>query len=276
MTSIAAVIPAGPGDDPRDTVASVIAHTRAPHQIVVVDDTGRRDALARALRDVDVIPSPPRAPGAHGGLWVKLAAGYRHALTHFRFDFLLRLDADALVLAPGLEDVAAARVEADRSIGMLGSYRFGPDDTPRDFAPARRHLRSELGLRGLRKPALRRRLRELHAHARSNGYVDGEHCLGGAYLHTRSAVEALAARGWLDLPVLAASGLGEDHLFALLTVAAGFRIADFGRSGDPLALRWQSLPASPDDLLASGKLVAHSVRAWNGLDEAAIRAALRP
>ena len=111
----------------------------------------------------------------------------------------------------------------------------------------------------------------LRSRADANGYEPGEHPLGGAYIHSGAAVRAMHRNGWLDLPLLAHSGMGEDHLFSLLTVAAGFRIADFGGPDDPLAVRWRGLPAHPSQLLADGKLVTHSVRSWEDLDEAAIR-----
>lgn len=68
------------------------------------------------------------------------------------------------------------------------------------------------------------------------------------------------------------SNLCDDHIMPLLTVAGGYRIADFGGPADPLALRWRGLPAHPLDLLAAGKLATHSVRSWADLDEQQIRA----
>jgi hypothetical protein len=57
----------------------------------------------------------------------------------------------------------------------------------------------------------------------------------------------------------------------LLTVAAGYHIADFGRPADPIALAWKGLPAHPEELLARKKLVTHSVRSWESLEESQIR-----
>jgi hypothetical protein len=271
----AVVMPVGPNDEALDSVRSVLHFIAAPRAIVLVDDTqGRVDlAAAAALSDdVEVLPAPANAAGGQGGLWVKLAAGYRRALERCPFDVLLRMDADALVIGPGVETAARQRFGADPQLGMLGSYRIGPDGGVRDWTPAARILRRESGVRGrLRDPRLRTLLLRLRARADAHGYEAGEHPLGGAYLHSRAAVDALQANGWLDLPLLARSRLGEDHLFSLLTVAAGFRIADFGGPGDPLALRWRGLPAHPSQLLADGKLVTHSVRFFGDLDEAAIR-----
>jgi hypothetical protein len=275
--SCAVVVPAGPADDTLDTLDSVLQYVSPPRRVIVVDDTGGR--LAGLDRpDVDVIPAPPRAPGGQGGLWVKLCAGYRHALDTFDPDIILRLDADALMLGPGLVERAGAKFHGGRStshrpLGMLGSYRIGPDGGRRDWTPAARLLALEAGVLGLRRPAVRRTLRNLLTAA--TGYRSGEHPLGACYLHTAAAVRAMRAAGYLDLPELAASGLGEDHLFALATVAAGFRIDDFGGPDDPLAVTWKGLPDAPERLVARGKLVTHSVRSYGTLTEPQIRARFR-
>jgi hypothetical protein len=271
------VMPAGPGEDVADTLESVRAYTDPSRAVVVVDDS-RTPALAQRLsgdRDVLVVPAPAGAEGSRGGLWVKLAAGYRAAVERFTFDVLLRMDADALLLRPGIEHAALDRFAVSPGVGMLGSYRVGPDGAARDFAPAAAILEAECGARGLRHPSLRRTLRHVRAAAEDRGYVAGAHPLGGAYIHSPDAVRALLDAGLLDLPVLARSRLGEDHLFAMLTVAAGYGIDDFGGPGQPLALRWIGLPDHPDALLAGDAMVTHSVRSWGDLDESAVRALFR-
>jgi len=274
-TALAVIIPAGPADDVADTVASVVHFTSAPRFIVVIDDTGRavRETLEASSTDVHVIPAPPDAPGVLGGLWVKLAAGYRYVLDNFSFDVILRLDADALVIGHGIARSASERFATDDRLGMLGSYRLGYDGGHRDWEPAARILDRECGLRGIDRPRMRHLLRTLRSIAVENGYVRGEHPLGGAYLHSKSAVHAIAERGWLELSPLRHSHLGEDHIFALLTRAAGFEIGDFAGPDDPMALEWKGLPAGPAELLARHKVITHSVRSWGQLNEAEIRTA---
>ncbi|WP_067482137.1 hypothetical protein [Actinomadura hibisca] len=272
---LAVLIPAGPADDAPDTVASVLHYAAEPVLVAVVDDTrGRRPDMA-ALRSlgppVVVLPAGPARPGTYGGLWTKLAAGMRHIVENADFDLLLRLDADALLLTRGLEEAARERFAADPGLGALGSYRVGPDGGARDWTYAARVLRIESGLLGLRKPALRRRLRALLAEARASGYVFGEHVLGGACVYRKETVHAMHRRGLLDLPELSDSNAGEDFLFGLLTAAAGYRLGDFGGPGDPMALRWKGLPAAPERLVAEGRAVTHSVRFYEDLDEREIR-----
>ncbi|MEO3784327.1 hypothetical protein ABGB12_13410 [Actinocorallia sp. B10E7] len=267
---MAVVVPAGPRDDVADTVRSVLRWVERPAIVVVVDDTGGR-LPELGGPPVTVVPAPSGAPGGQGGLWVKLAAGMRYALDHADFDLLLRLDADALVLGPGLAGRAAERFAAAPRVGLLGSYRVGPDGAARDWSPARRVLAGELGVRGLRAPALRGLLRELCREASGHGYELGAHPLGGAYVFRAETLRAMRSLGRLDLPVMARSGAGEDHLFGLLTFACGYAVDDFGGPGDPLALRWRGLPCAPEQLLQEGRLVTHSVRFWQETQEREIR-----
>jgi hypothetical protein len=247
-----------------------------PELVVVIDDTHGRGIGLEDPRIIVFTP-PDSPPGPCGGLWVKLAAAYRYAVEHADFDILLRLDTDALILGPGIAQAAVGRFAQDPTVGTLGAYRVGPDGGKRDWTPARKMVRAELGLRGMRHPATRRRMRALVAAAHE--YVPGEHALGGATLLRGDMVREWCRRGMLDYRELGNCILGEDHLFGLLTVAAGYRIGDFSRPQDPLAVRWIGLPAAPAELLAAGKLITHSVRSWEDMQEAEIReyfAAHRP
>src|ERR1700722_16498266 len=171
------VLPVGPADNALDPVESVITYVASPRAVIVVDDTGGSGTDMRVLQslspDIDVIPAPPNAEGNRGGLWIKCAAGYRHAVENYDFSCLLRLDADALMIGSGLEGAAIARFANDPNIGLLGSYRVGPDGGTRSFESAARQLRRETGPLGWRHPRVRRVLRGLVAEANRHGYVSG-------------------------------------------------------------------------------------------------------
>jgi hypothetical protein len=276
---IAVIVPAGPQDDVFDTLDSVVRYTDSSRIILVIDDAGlgmTKDGPARlrALSpDIAVLTAPAAPAGTRGGLWVKVSAGYRWVLDRYEPGLVLRLDTDALMIGPGLEDIAERVFASEPQVGLLGSYRIGPDNGLRDFSWAARQLRQEAGPRGLVHPRIRRQLRHYRRLAVRNGYADGEHVLGGALIHSAAAIQAIADNGWLtESRSLEQSRMCDDHLLSLLTVAAGFRIADFGGPDDPMALAWRGLPAHPADLLASGKLVTHSVRAFGDLTEQQIRA----
>jgi hypothetical protein len=270
------VIPVGPGTEVDDTLHSVLAFN--DDVVVALVDDSDRDLSQRANARTIVVPAPSGAPGGQGGLWVKVTAGYRALLQRATPGLVVKMDTDALFLATGLAERADAVFDTRPDVGLLGAHRTSPDGSRRDFGSAARLLRAELGARGLRDRHLRRHLRRLVA-AAGPDYEYGEHALGGAYIHRGTVVMAMLRAGLLDAPVLARSRLGEDHLMALATLAAGYQIADFSRPGDPMAVKWRGLPMSPQDLIATDAMITHSINYWNGMDEAAVReffAARRP
>lgn len=274
----AVIVPAGPRDDVVDTVRSVLCHATCPQVVVVIDDTrGQQDLRSLASEPgVHIIPAPAARSGTTGGLWVKVGFGYRWLFERYRPDVVLRLDADALVIGPGLVSRATATFRDDPGIGLLGAYRLGPDGGLRDFGWLARQVRRECGLPGrLARPAVRRALLPIVAAARSNGWAAGGHVLGCVCLSPGPVLEEIGRRGWFDLPDLEASRLFDDHLLSLCTVAAGYRLEDFNGPDDPIAVQWKGLPMSPDELLNRGKLATHSVRSWADLGETEIRAAFR-
>jgi hypothetical protein len=265
---IAVVIPAGPRDDIADTLDSVLRYTGPSRIVVIVDDTSVHPEPAP---DVRVVKAGQARPGTQGGLWVKTAPAYRWILQNYEPGIVLRLDADAVILGPGLEAAAEQAFRRNPEVGLLGAYRLGPDGGRRDFLPAARQLRAEIGPRGLRRPKLRAGLRRCVRLAREHGYVDGEHVLGCAFLLRAEAIRDIDRTGCFSQRWLEASRLGDDQIMSLLTVAAGHQIADFGGPADPLAVKWRGLPAHPSELLEQGKLVTHSVRSWGDLTERQIR-----
>jgi hypothetical protein len=278
---IGVVLPVGPKDTEAalDTLSSALYYLDESRIIVVVDDSGKHREFAAKVRELSaeivVLPAPPRAPGGFGGLWVKIASGYQWLLEHYHPDIILRLDADALIIGAGLEDCASREFAENPQVGLLGSYRTDPNGRVRDWSWAARRLNIETGTRGLRHPRRWRRLRLFATLAAQHGYIDGEHVLGGGYIHSFDAAYAIYVKGWFNQPCFGTSKLGEDHIMGLLAVAAGYRIADFARPDDPMAVKWRGLPSHPDELLANKKLVTHSVRAWGTLNEADIRAIFR-
>lgn len=263
------VIPAGPRDDLPDTLRSVLRYVDA-EQVIVIDDTkGRGIEFSHdKLTIISAVINSSRFSTC-GQLWVSLAAAFRHVVETTEFDLLLRLDADALILGPGIGEAASARFERYPKLGALGAYRTGPDGGTRDWTPARKVIKAELGLRGLRRPSTRKTLRKLLADA--PGYVLGEHILGAAVVYRGQTIRAMYDRGLLNLAEFANSGVDEDYLFGLITVATGYEMGDFSGPEDPMAVRWKGLPAAPAELLKAGKLVTHSVRSWGGMGEREIR-----
>jgi len=278
------VMPVGPHEDPadyRDTLRSVAAYAEPSTSVLLLDDTARPD-LRRSVADigvrVDVLAGPGRS-GLRGALATLVCRGLAHAVGPMGAGQVLRMDSDAVMIGPGLEAAARQAFAADPGIGALGSFRTGPTGVARDFGPAVELFDDDLGRRGLRHPTWALSLRRLLRTAERQGYERGEHALGAALLLSRPVLLVCARRGWISAaggPAGAgAGGVGDDHLLGLLVRAAGFRTADFGRPGEPLAVSWRGLPARPEELMASNAKVVHSVKSWGDQRESDVRAVLR-
>jgi len=304
----AILIPAGPLTAVgflEDTVSSVHHYIgRTASHVVVIDDSrdGRFRGLQQADSGVTVLDAPDCREGLsavsqRGSLFAKQAAGLRWLLNHVRFDALLKMDADALVTGPAPHHAAIALWEGRPDVGVVGALmRWGNGvDKAHAMASKGRQLSAEFYGRGLQwrdvaTDALRaspralsgllrrvRWMRTLHrivADAEQHGYVRGATCTGGAYFVNPRALEAMQARGFLEpafANLFAVSGLSEDSLVALVAYACGFCLSDPTPERDPLAINWQGLPMSPEELVRRGKAIVHSVRDGR-YGEAAVRA----
>ena len=118
------LISSAPRDDVVDTVDSV--RTFLPEWHIVVIDDGLPDVRGSGLpHDVTVLPPLNYPRNTLGGLWMKYCYGLRFVLVNYPCEFILKLDADALVVASGLETEISARLR--RSAGWR---RGGVPDRP--------------------------------------------------------------------------------------------------------------------------------------------------
>ena len=274
MSGGVVLISSAPRDNVVDTVDSV--RTFLPECRVVVIDDGMPDPRDKGLPDdVTVLPPLNYPRNTLGGLWMKYCYGLKFILANYPSDFIVKLDADALVIASGLES-EARRVFTDPRVGLAGVYRLDPSGGRRDFSPITRAIAGETaGLRSWIRPLARGPLRSLLVEARQNGYELGEHALGAVNVIRTKMVEEIARRGWLELKGLHTSHVPEDALLSLTTRAVGFTIAELGGRDGPFAVTWKGLPASPPQLAASDALVIHSVRSWKDWTEDEIRSFFR-
>lgn len=282
------VIPVGfreAREDVEDTAASVL-HYLGPEAkllLAMAHDYPHAAQLSTRLPWADILPvSLP--PGAAGRLWHKLAYALDYAVSRYRFEVLLKMDVDALVIGPRPQDDAAGYFRAHPRAGMLGAYKLKYNGRNRDFSPQYRHFRRDLtedkrqlarfgtGYSARNRLPLRAMLilRVLEAKRRAD-YQLGESVLGGAYFLSSEAVAHMARRGDLSRPRFGESRADEDAIFSLLVKSTGLALVDYGFDGCPMAMSWKALPASPHELVTKGKKVVHSVRAWHDWDEATIR-----
>jgi hypothetical protein len=289
------VIPAGPSPQEFERIVDVMAslHHFEPGvtRVVIVNDehTGRDDLMAAAgpLADRTTIIENPRDPAADGwseGVLVGIAAGLQELVTNSPdLDWVLRMDSDALAIAP-FDAAVSERFASDPGIGLVGTYLLDIDGTPRDIGraavPVRRlHMPVSLwkAQRTVKTSLVgvgRERRRVIDA-ARRHGYGWGEHCQGGAYGLSMAAVHAVADAGWLDCALWKGSFVSEDLIMSIQILALGYRIEGMSSPGEPFAVRHVGLPAPPRALHDAGYAIVHSLKGNEGLTEDEVRAQFR-
>jgi hypothetical protein len=233
MIGGAVLICSAPRDDVVDTVDSVQTFL-LDGRIVVIDD-GVPDVRGNGhLGDVTVLPPLNYQRNTFGGLWMKYCYGLEFIIVSYPSNFILKLDADALVVAPGL-GTEIERVFADPHVGLAGVYRIDPPGGRRDFSPIARAVAAETeGLRSWIRLIARGPLRSLLVEAQRHGYEAGEHALGAAN------VVRTKMPGGLGSPWLVGFERPSDFARAgrrplsLTTRAAGFTNAELGGRGDHL------------------------------------------
>ncbi len=263
----------GPGENElerlSDTLDSVRAHAPAEElRLTLTDDSPEprhlecfwpgASVVRTALWDQHV-PDPVSAR----------TAGLVEALKRAEGAFALKLDTDAVVVAPFADSIRSI-LSRDRSIGIVGAYDLAADGGRRDWSmwPALiRRTRWPIrvvptgGLLPqitIPNPSRRKTARAVIRAAMANAsYSLGAHCLGGAYA---VSPRLFARRELLDWRPWVRTRVGEDILLGLLCGAAGLRMQGAVGEGEPFAVSWKGIPAEPARLLERGHSIVHSVK----------------
>lgn len=291
--SFALYMPIGPGDSEAaqaaDTVDSVIHNGDGLTWVVLVDDAPEPRSSPPLWRvpsgcRVTVIRNPrqDRRHGHTGGLCVAdlVALRYVHAVTGV--DFVLKLDTDALVVAPFVDDVRrvlTARPDAGL-LGVIGDS-FAPDRTyrlTRSVASVMERIlslpdtqealaepgRERLGpYAGLARDRYDRLIvaRGLLRQAVQHGYRLGEYCQGGGYVVSRRMLDAIADAGAFADPLFWEQvNVGEDVMLAMQCGAVGLRLYDAPTEGVRFAIHPGRLPLSCADVVRARYSIVHSIK----------------
>jgi hypothetical protein len=279
--SVGVLLPVGPGDTEVARARDVVASVRrwSPDALILIVDDDRDD---RALSSLGVAVLRTSLPKSGFDAYAAMTAGTLEGLRWLaarRVDLALKLDTDALVVGPFAEALHHAFCAAPE-IGVRGRYRLTVDGRPRGFEPVRAQIRMLRAPVRIYRAGDRRRLRPAGPRAwrrtagilrcaRAHGYQDGEHCLGGSYAVGAAAMAAMARRGMLDhARDWAGTRASEDVVLGLITRAVGYEMAD-----DPLfGVSWRGLAAEPEELIAQGHAIVHSVKDPEGCSEWDLRA----
>jgi hypothetical protein len=275
-TDIVLVIPIGPGSHAGfviDTIESYMHYTARPYKVILTDDShqGTGKQVQSALPFCDLLYTK-KPMGGWAGLYINLSNAYRYAMENYSFKALLKLDTDALVIAPEPEKEALALFESDPLAGMAGQYPFTYKGEPWNIRwPRQRIINSTRTWKFFARPLANWQLIYYHRKALQNSYITGESVFGGAYFISRNCLAALHNQGLLPRNSFKSLNLGEDHLFSLLVKASGFSLNSLSAPEGPVGCSWKDLPAAPEQLLLDGKKIIHSTRNWNDWNEQKIR-----
>jgi len=289
------VMPAGPGGPEieriRDTLESLHFYEPDVDRVVIVDDDWEahrdlRSAAGPLAERTTVVPNPrPRnCDWWSDGVLIGISAGLELLLLEGSVDWVLRMDTDALVIAPFSAQITDA-FDRDPDLALAGSCDRevgGGTREVRQFArPFRKmlapvsiwrggepHVRTSLVGRGRERSQLIRA-------AQRRGYRFGEHCQGGAYAVSMPAVRRLRARGWVDGHLWYGSRLPEDVIMAVQTCALGMHARSMSDDGEPFAVQHVGIPRDPQFLHDHGYALVHSVKSQEGWTEDELRRRFR-
>lgn len=267
-------MPAGPGDRDvlLDTYAS--AHASSPGEVaLLVTDDWTPDATRAAIQAVvpDAVVVRPRIPsGGPPRMWPVTKLALHAALTHFEFDYLIKLDTDAIVVGPDWISVIDEAVQAaagPRPVGIAGTFRDRPDGEQETDAPYHRKvLAGELPHDA--------KLADWHGRALVGGWPEGNIVQGGCLVLTRALCDAIAAEGGVTYTPRLRTIVSEDLLLTVLAYATGFQAGSLGGPAGPFAIANKHLPLPLDELVdpASRWRVTHSTKVGiDGEPEAEVR-----
>jgi hypothetical protein len=170
-----------------------------------------------------------------------MLSAFRWVARHTDAEFVVKLDSDALVIAPFADPVRQALADHPAA-GVFGSYLRDPNGVSRGYAgmaalvarlhrlvlteyePNRFGRRFPLAIWG--RPLLMRR--HIDAAVR-NGYPYGQHVSGGAYAVRGAMLQQMNALGYLNDPTIwADTDMSEDVMVGMYAWASGFGL---GRAG---------------------------------------------
>lgn len=316
----AALIPVGPSsadvDRLCDLLDSLTSLEPAARLCVLIDDSKGKQKLETIHEsypslDVVVLPNPrdrerPASRGRSPCLAAGVLSGLAWVQANANVDFVLKLDLDALVIAP-FHDAVTSFLQAHNNAGVVGCIGETCDRTHerylrvlslRSFFRRAMFVASAVRLTGAGSVArfVKRWPRPLIAgysidvlleqydafnslsqelsSAVSNGLSSHRYCQGGAYAIAPRMLDRMAIDGYFDhsefwgvLPYF-----GEDTVTAMYAYAVGLDALDFSDVGQVFGLSYNGLPFSPDELVARGYALTHSVKNDPRFTEAEIRA----
>ncbi|MGC9949066.1 MAG: hypothetical protein ABSF64_22080 [Bryobacteraceae bacterium] len=269
----AAIVPIGPGAVEvrrfHDLLDSLFAYEPEARLCVTIDSARRARRVApRGNRSRGCQFVTLRAPYQDQGepLMGRLSAGILLALRTVqqtgRFEFVLRMDTDALAIGR-FQDAIRALLAAHPEVGMLGTLGC----TCRREAwyyGCERTATSDVFKALDTVPAGHSAFARIREHARlavENGYAGKEYCQGGAYALSPAMLTRLSSMGCLDRPEdWLPLAVPEDVMMGMYARTVGLRSVDCSLPGQPFGNHFGGLAYRPGELVERGYALIHSVK----------------
>lgn len=288
LPKFAALIAVGPGPQEVDRVADLVdslsAYEYGPCYFVMVDDARSPRGLVQQIRfPINVSPvsiwhdrtSQRTGYSCGKGICSVIMTGLQWIAQYAEdAQFVLKLDSDALIIAPFAVQLHA-RLTSSPDVGMIGAHTLTPNGTPRDVTRAARIMRQlhrptipwhrpRMACRMLRDRLTGGSLKNIRSalgSARSNGYQYGEHCLGGAYALSRELIRRMWTNGHLNDPQQWLNiDSPEDVMVGMYTAACGLKLANFVGDGEVFGVRHEGLPFAPTECVTRGYSIIHAIK----------------
>ncbi|HYM71722.1 MAG TPA: hypothetical protein VET89_01985, partial [Stellaceae bacterium] len=229
--------------------------------------------------DIRIHTQSPPTKGNWGKIWLMQCLAMSEALndpTVSRDAILVKIDADALVLRPGLAKRAQEIIATRPDVGQIGQcfsnirggslFNFGWEN----------FMRKTVGWRGFRKfllAAIRSgvgwragfsafcNFRKIMTRARENGYRNGSFAVGGCYILRREVIESLNKNGFfLRSPFPFLPDVGEDVVMTPHVYVVGYTVIDDISDDGIFAIEGKELRVDPFVLKARGHYVIHPTK----------------
>lgn len=274
-------IPLAKGDLARvgNTVTSIRLFCENARMYLLLDGAAAADLNPALLGDDVIVVENPQPTRRHWGkIWAMQCRAMVAALAAPDVSeraIFVKIDADAILVRPGLVE-RAQRIFATRpSAGQLGQGFSNILGGRLGNAGWGNFYRKMTGWRGLvrfvRQGLARRdlagawgayqRFRQLMALATAHGYTAGEFAIGGSYILRRGVVEHLAHPGVLaDSPFLWLPDTGEDGVMTPYVYAAGYSLMDDVSDGGIFAVEGKAIRMDPGLLKARGHYIVHPTK----------------
>lgn len=265
-----------------DTIESISYYVKDTYRIICINDCKdinninfiKNSALANVVNFIPRYDSNwPK--NTYGSLFCKKYQGLEFALANFMFDYVIFMDTDALLTGKELiEKIDKYFIDANQNIGIIGSYKIRTDGKKRTRWRWALYL---LYLAYYKKSSLRKTIlwKEWLPKAKKNGYKLGDHMLGGAFISPYCFVKDMLKQYPYDILVrdkIFLVDLGDDVIFSMLALTNNYKIDDFGKPGDPLAIAQKFLPIDKEDVIRQEKQLIHSIKSGlNGESENELR-----